>query len=735
MAIWFLLMILQTAPPAAQDLVRLDFPDTVELKTLVDFVAATLHINVIYDETELNKKVSLRIAGPQPRSSLLGLLRGVLRTRGLALLDADQAGWFKIVAAERLASEGGKPLRELPEGLDDAQAITYVAEVHNGELEKIKTALTPYLSKPGGAILAAPESRSLIITDYARNVRRMAEMIAQLDVGGVASQFETLPVRHQDPADLAQLISRVLVERGKGQPAVPVVSIQPDPVNRGLLVMGTADQVAQVRTLIERFDVAVKRRTELYQPRFVTVARLKSLIEGLLSNTALKIVVDEPGNTLIITARDEEHTQLRELVQRFDLAPQLLTTPLRFYKLLNRRADDVFATIAGILGSKSAENGPNGIGGAGNESGRTSRSATKTGGTGGNANGTTGAGGGGGSGSGESSPFRPGSAGGNEGTEGRAAPAAVHGDNYSIAVDQQTNSILVIGPPELHQQITQLVGALDKRRPQVLVEVTLVSISADEGLDLGVELEQADLDGRWQHLLFTAFGLSTLNAATGARQIQALSGGSGVLIGPDDVPILFHALATNGNTHIYSAPRILVDDNATGRIESVAESPFTSVNASTTVATTSFAGFAKAGTQLSIQPHIAEGDHLEIEYTLTVSSFTGAGSGGAPPPRSSDTISSSVRVPDGNAVIVGGLLTETLADSSSKIPLVGDVPILGFLFGQQTHSKSKVRLYAFIRPTVLRAEGFEDLKYFSQESLKEAEVSDGCPPNRYQYMR
>lgn len=214
-----------------------------------------------------------------------------------------------------------------------------------------------------------------------------------------------------------------------------------------------------------------------------------------------------------------------------------------------------------------------------------------------------------------------------------------------------------------------------------------------------------------------------------------MPGGTGVLLAPEEVPLIIQALANRGDTRVYSAPRILVDDNATGRIESVAESPFTSVNASDTVATTSFAGFAKAGTQLTIEPHIAEGDHLEINYSLTVSSFTGAGSGTIPPPRSSDTLSSTIRVPDGHTVIVGGLLTETLAESSSHVPLIGDVPVIGWLFGSRSQSRSKVRLYAFIRPTILRDEGFEDLKYVSLEDLDAAGVDDGFPPTRHQYMR
>ena len=135
------------------------------------------------------------------------------------------------------------------------------------------------------------------------------------------------------------------------------------------------------------------------------------------------------------------------------------------------------------------------------------------------------------------------------------------------------------------------------------------------------------------------------------------------------------------------------------------------------------------------QNQAREGDHVEINYSLTVSSFTGTGTGNAPPPRSSDTLSSTIRVPDGHTVIVGGLLTETLADSSSHVPLLGDLPLIGWLFGSKSDSRSKVRLYAFIRPTILRDDRFEDLKYLSQESLEAAGVDDGLPPTRMQTIR
>ena len=722
-----LLLLTQTTTTAAET-VHLDFPEDVELKLVVDYVATTLNLNVIYDETQVNKRVALRVSEPIPKDSLLGLLHTLLRSRGLALVEADQPDWLKIIPAEQAQAESGGLHTNLAELETAPGIITYILRVRHADLERMKTALTPYLSKPGGAAQTVPESRLLLITDYARNIERITELAELIDVAAAGVVIQTITVQHQNAGDLAALVSRLLAEQGRftatGQ-TPNVLSLQPDPLSGDLIAVGLPQQIEQAAEMVRRFDVPTELETHLYQPRFITASRLRTLTEQLLGSTAFKLVADDVSNTLIVTARSTDHSRIQELLEQFDAAPQQFATPLRFYKLLNRRADDVFATLGALLGGSETQPPDNAASSAGNSSER-----SRTGGGGSLASsGLSSAGGS------TFPPRRPDEDRGDRtGSENRAGSAAIHGEGFSISLDEHTNSIIVIAKPELHQQIEQLIQQLDKRRPQVLVEVTLVSVSVEDSLNLGVELNEIDLGEPWNYLLFTSFGMSTYNPTTGQRRLSVAPGGTGVLLGPDEAPLILQALQTRGNTRVYAAPRILVDDNATGRIESVSESPYTTVNASDTVATTAFGGFAKAGTQLSIEPHIAEGDHLEINYDLTVSSFTGSGSGTTPPPRSSDTISSTIRVPDGYTVVVGGLQTDTLGESTSQVPLIGDVPGLGWLFGTRSHSHSKVRLYAFIRPTILRDDGFEDLKYISKEDLKTAEVDDGTPPNRYQWM-
>ena len=186
-------------------------------------------------------------------------------------------------------------------------------------------------------------------------------------------------------------------------------------------------------------------------------------------------------------------------------------------------------------------------------------------------------------------------------------------------------------------------------------------------------------------------------------------------------------MANHTRSKVLSAPRLLVADNSTGNLASVQEVPYTSVNASTTVATTSFAGFAEAGTTIQVQPRIMDDNHLQLQFNVSLNSFTGSGSNGVPPPRQTDQISSKVTVPDGYTVIVGGLTNRNNSSSQNGIPWVELVPILKDLTSLQTKSRfTQTTLFVFLRPVIMRDDKIPgDLKYLSDRDIHCAQE----PPN------
>ncbi|MBL9140309.1 MAG: hypothetical protein JNK53_00460, partial [Phycisphaerae bacterium] len=158
---------------------------------------------------------------------------------------------------------------------------------------------------------------------------------------------------------------------------------------------------------------------------------------------------------------------------------------------------------------------------------------------------------------------------------------------------------------------------------------------------------------------------------------------------------------------------------------SVLQQPVLSTNASVSVATTSFGGTQDAGTTVTVKPQIAEGDHLLLDYSVAISSFIGVSTNPSlPPPRQQNTLQSVVAIPDGFTVAVGGLQIDRDLESVSQIPFVGDIPLLGEAFKSRTRTVSTTRFFVFLRASILRQQGFEDLKYLSGVELTASGVGD-----------
>jgi general secretion pathway protein D len=200
------------------------------------------------------------------------------------------------------------------------------------------------------------------------------------------------------------------------------------------------------------------------------------------------------------------------------------------------------------------------------------------------------------------------------------------------------------------------------------------------------------------------------------------------VLDPGSFSALVKALETVNEGRTLTIPKVLVTNQQAAQLNSVLQTPFASTNASTTVATTSFGGTQDAGTQISVTPRITEGDELSLDYTITLSSFVGdAASPALPPPRQQNMLKSTATIPDGFTVAVGGLEVETEGTSSTRVPLLGSIPILGALFSSQSRTRTKSHFYVFLRTSVLRSQTFEDLRYVSAGELAAAKLDDGWP--------
>jgi general secretion pathway protein D len=765
------------------ELISLNFPDNVELKTLIEYVSDRLSLNILYDEQIVSQRLTIKTPAEIPKSSLLGLLESALKMKGLALVDGDQRGWKRVIAATGLIQTAKATTQPavvaVGEGNQEAfsTVVTQIFPLNHGDPTKAESVIKPFLSQPGGNSLALPDQHLLIVTDFESNLPRISQLLRLVDQPQRSIDVRFIALQHVDAGQLATQVNQLLATELK-QSAIAgstgpqeLIDVTPEPRTNRVVLIGPAELIDQTEALIKQIDVPVELQTRFYQLKTASPDRIdrlaKELVKPMDIAKVYQSVVDKDGNLLIVTGTPQMQQKVADLVAQMDVAVASEQSPLRFYKLMNTTAADALETIQAIAGEEGSGGGGEGssrpISGASGNSGTTMaagqtqlpqpqipganrppvtagqqpytppiyQDSSQTGVSGASGMGTTGGNGLGGVGVGTINP-----------TGQSAAPATGAGATNSqprqtlktkdaiVTADPNTNSIIVVASPAIQSFYEQMIKQLDKRRPQVLLECTIVTLDTTNDFSLGVELGGNTNIGASNLVTFSSFGLSTPNPSNGQLALIPGSGFNAALLKPDVGSIVVRALADSGHSNVVSAPKVLVNDNATGTLSSVAEAPFTSVNASQTVSTTSFAGYASAGTTITITPHISEGDHLNLEYSVSLNSFTGDGSEGIPPPRQTDSVTSVVTIPDGEVIVVGGLNRKNFSQSQSGIPVLRKIPLLGYLFSNNSKTDENTTLFVFIRPVILRDDQFQDLKYYSQRDAGAAQIDGGLPQSQ-----
>jgi general secretion pathway protein D len=572
------------------------------------------------------------------------------------------------------------------------------------------------------------ESGMLVVDAPKRVHERVVKLSSQFDVAP-NTQTRTYTFKHVDPKRIDSLAKAFLGTSSSGGLYKSII----DSPSGMLVVEATGEAHERIVALARQFDIASDTQTKTYKFKHVDPRRIEKLARSLTTDPsaarAYKSALDAESGMLIVTAAGSIHDRIESLKSELDVpGAQEQAGNIRFYKLMNTTAAEVLSTI------RAMDTGETGLASlaASTDLGGLKETVGKF--TGPNKPPVD---------VGEELPkppaFKP-----KPGATTRPAEKSPRG-NFSvktadavITADQNTNSIIVIAPPAIQTVYKQLISILDKRRPQVMVEITLITLDTTDNYSLGVEISGAnDIRSRptsERYMTFSSFGLSTVDAATGGLSLIPGMGFNGTLISTQMADVVVKALATDGHTEVLSAPKLLVDDNATATLSSISEAPFTSVNASSTVSTTSFGGYAQAGTTVTITPHISEGDHIQLQYSITLNSFTGAGSAGIPPPRQTNTVDSKVTMPDGHTVIVGGLTRKDLSDTISKIPYIGDIPYIGEFLSSRTKTNIQSTLFVFIRPIILRDDEFEDLKFISGRDLASAKLPSAMPKSEPMIM-
>ena len=480
-----------------------------------------------------------------------------------------------------------------------------------------------------------------------------------------------VPVYNVPVRELAPILRQLNDQAGGGN----VVSHDPSNV---MMLTGRAAVVNRLVEIIERVDKAGDEDVDVVKLKFASASEMARIIESVNKSQAKaggaksepRIVADDRTNSVIISGDVKSRQRLKALVERMDQELES-SGNTRVIFLNYAKAEELVKVLQGVSASIQAE--------------------------------------------------------------GQAGTARASGRNREISIDahESSNSLVITAEPDMMRSLEEVIRQLDIRRAQVQVEAIIVEVFEGDGTTLGVQWVSESGGGTQ----FTngvvpvgALGVAAFQArdrevnrtnttANGeivrsvdtvegnvAPLAQLLGGANGLIAGviENGWGAVVQAVSNDTNSNVLATPHLTTMDNEeaffivgqevpiiTGTTASANNNnPFTTVDRQ------------EVGIKLKVTPQINEGDAVQLSIEQEVSSVSGATS--VDISINKREIKTTVIVDDGGTIVLGGLIDEDVQESISKVPLLGDIPLLGHLFKTSSTSKRKRNLMVFLRPTIVR---------------------------------
>jgi len=572
-----------------------------DLRAFIEDVARATGTTFIVDP-RVQGTVNYSNDAPLSESDLIGVLLTILRANGLVAVPAGPATYRVVpddTAAQQARTAGGDALGFATEVIPLRQVDARIAA------ETVK----PLVGR-GGVVIATPQGNSLLVADYADNLRRIRGLIASIDSD--RATIDTVTLRNSSASEIAATVNGLFGTGGEGGNAA--LSVLPVASSNSIVVRGDPTLIQRVVQMILELD----RRAES-------------------------------------------------------------TGDVRVMMLQHASAEQLLPVLQQLVGQPSD-------GGAGAPAGATAVPV-----------------------------------------DGQAQViAATPGKRPTIVRAPGQNALIINADPETQRTLVDVIKQLDVRRQQVLVEAIVVEISDDAARELGVQIAAANRDGvpfgTTQFRREGVPGITELAAgalldedselAETARRaaLQSLLGLTGGLAGIAGSAgdtlfgLVINAAKSDTGSNLLSTPSIMTLDNEPARILVGQEVPVTSGEVLGDNNANPFRTVERqdVGIQLEVTPQINAGGGITLQLRQEVSSIAG--------PVSADSdelvlnkreVETRVLVDNGAIVVLGGLLDQADRNSVDRVPLLGDIPLLGNLFRSSARSRKKTNLMVFIRPTIV----------------------------------
>lgn len=661
---------------AAYAQVTLNFVNA-DIDQVAKAIGAATGKTIIVDP-RVKGQLNLVAERPVPEDQALKTLQSALRMQGFALVQDH--GVLKVVP-EADAKLQGVPtyVGNAPQARGD-QVITQVFELHNESANNLLPVLRPLIS-PNNTVTAYPANNTIVVTDYADNVRRIAQIIAGVD-SAAGAQVQVVPLRNANAIDLAAQLQKMLDPGAIGNSdATLKVSVTADPRTNSLMLRASsASRLAAAKRLVQQLDA----------PSAV------------------------PGNMHVVPLRNADAVKLAKTLRG----------------MLGKSGSD-----SGSSASSNDANSFNQSGGS-SSSGNFSTGTSGTpplpsGGLGGSSSSSGGYGGSSGSGGGLGSA---GLLGGDKDKGDDNQPGGM------IQADAATNSLIITASDPVYRNLRSVIDQLDARRAQVYIEALIVELNSTTQGNLGIQWQVASGQFLGGTNLNPTQGLgnSIVNLTTGgtaattglAANLSTLTQGLNIgwlhnMFGVQGLGALLQYFAGVSDANVLSTPNLITLDNEEAKIVvgqnvPIATGSYSNLTSGTTSNAFNTYDRRDVGLTLHVKPQITDGGILKLQlYTEDSAVVAGTTSAQTGPTFTKRSIQSTILADNGEIIVLGGLMQDNYQVSNSKVPLLGDIPWIGQLFRSESKQRAKTNLMVFLRPVI----------------ISDRSTAQEVTANRYDYIR
>ncbi|WML91162.1 type II secretion system secretin GspD [Thiothrix lacustris] len=474
-------------------------------------------------------------------------------------------------------------------------------------------------------------------------------------------------------------------------------SILPNQASNSLVIKGKAQNVERLLDVITNIDKPNNEDFELVPLDYAVASQVAATLQSLMSGgaaaaggvamtTSGKVSADERTNSVLISGDKSTRERMKSAIVKLDVK-RAIEGDTRVIQLRYAKAEDVVNVLNGVA--------PN----------------LQRYGSGGDKN--------------------TGSATGAGGTPDSGAQSSSTSSDVKVLADKSSNSIIISGPPTLQKNMIDVINQLDRRRAQVMVEAVIAEVSTDLSNQIGATLLANGANDGSGPVGYSNFGgLSTLAGLYGsvaAGSIPSIPNGLLLGGGTNSFGAIVEALKGDAATNILSTPTLVTMDNEEAEITVGQEVPFitgTSTSAANDT-TNPFTTIERkdVGLTFKITPQINRGQTVNLKIDQETSSVASSSAGASDLITNKRRITTNVMVEDGQILVLGGLIEDNYRDSENKVPFLGDLPVIGGAFRNNTTNKTKNNLMVFIHPVIMpdgqSADAYTRMKYQTMQQQQQ----------------